>query len=293
MIDAIDAGEHTLRRRRQLRDSVRAAGLYLCLGLLLFVLLFPVYWLLLSSLKHQSDFFTSPPVFLTTQLTTEHYQAVLADPFNRRYLLNTAIVAVVSTLLATLVGTAAAYILARIRLPIRLNRVLLVWILVNRLFPPISFAIPYYLLIRELGLIDTLAALILSNTAAAIPFVVWTMLGYFQDLPKEVERAAMIDGCTLWQRFVRVVMPMSTTSMVITAIFVFIYAWNELLYALTLTVLKARTVPVAIAGYVGDNALAWGQMSAFGVISFVPVMIAVLAVQRHIVRGLTFGAVKS
>lgn len=293
MIEAINFTEQALRRRRYFGESLRSVGLYSCLGLLLLVLLFPLYWLLLGSLKQQSDFFTSPPVFLTTELTIEHYQAVLADPFNRSYLVNTAVVAVVSTLLATLIGTAAAYILARIRLPIQLNRVLLIWILVNRLFPPISFAIPYYLLIRELGLIDTLAALILSNTAAAIPFVVWTMLAYFQDLPKEVERAAMIDGCTLWQRFVRIVMPMSMTSMVITAIFVFIYAWNELLYALTLTVLKAKTVPVAIAGYVGDNALAWGQMSAFGVISFVPVMIAVLAVQRHIVRGLTFGAVKS
>jgi multiple sugar transport system permease protein len=292
MIDAMDTGS-ALRRRRQLQESLSKAGLYLCLGVLLLVLLFPIYWLVLSSFKHQSDFFTSPPVFLTTELTLEHYRDVIADPFNRRYLLNTTIVAVVSTILATLIGTAAAYVLVRIRLPIRLNRVLLIWILVNRLFPPISFAIPYYLLIRELGLIDTLAALILSNTAAAIPFVVWTMLAYFQDLPKEIERAAIVDGCTLLQRFVRIVMPMSMTSMVITAIFVFIYAWNELLYALTLTVLKARTVPVAIAGYVGDNALAWGQMSAFGVISFVPVIIAVLAVQRHIVRGLTFGAVKA
>lgn len=293
MIDALSSNVASLERRRRVTDFARGAGLYLCLGVLLLLLLFPVYWLVLSSFRPQGDFFTSPPKFLTSNLTVEHYRAVMADPFNRRYLLNTAIVAVVSTVLATVIGAATAYVLARIRLPFRLNRVLLVWILINRLFPPISFAIPYYLLIRGLGLIDTLAALILSNTAAAIPFVVWTMLAYFQDLPKDIERAAIIDGCSLFQRFIRVVMPMSVTSMVITSIFVFIYAWNELLYALTLTVLKARTVPVAIAGYVGDNALAWGQMSAFGVISFVPVMIAVLLVQRHIVRGLTFGAVKA
>ncbi|MEJ1960873.1 MAG: carbohydrate ABC transporter permease [Gammaproteobacteria bacterium] len=293
MIEVAAPLDSAFRRRRQIRDGAQTTGLYLCLALLLLILLFPVYWLVLNSFKQQGDFFTSPPTFLTSNLTVEHYQAVITDPFNRTYLLNTAIVAVASTILATVIGTAAAYVLARIRLPFRLNRVLLVWILINRLFPPISFAIPYYLLIRELGLIDTLAALVLSNTAAAIPFVVWTMLAYFQDLPRDVERASIIDGCSLLQRFVRVVMPMSVTSMVITAIFVFIYAWNELLYALTLTVLKARTVPVAISGYVGDNALAWGQMSAFGVISFVPVMIAVLLVQRHIVRGLTFGAVKA
>lgn len=273
--------------------ALRTSLPYLALALLLLLLVFPIYWLILSSLTHQGAFSASTEDMLPSVLTLDHYRAVVADPFNRHYLFNTAVVAVASTILATVTGMATAYVLARIRLPFRLNRVLLVWILVNRLFPPVSFAIPYYLLIRELGLIDTRIALVLSNTAAAIPFVVWTMLAYFQDLPKEIERAAMVDGCTLLQRFVRIVMPMSVTSMVITGIFVFIYAWNELLYALTLTVLQARTVPVAIAGYVGDNALAWGQMSAFGVISFLPVMIAVLLVQRHIVRGLTFGAVKA
>lgn len=265
---------------------------YAALLVLLFVIVFPIYWLVLTSLKQQRDFFTSPPIFFTSELTLDHYRAVIGNPLNRRYYANTAIVAVASTLAATFIGTLAAYVLARIRLPFRLNAVLLIWILINRLFPPITLVIPYYLLIRRLGLIDTLPALIITYTASAIPFVVWIMLTFFQDLPKEIERAAMVDGCSMWQRFRLVVLPMSFTSMTVTGIFVFMAAWNELLYALTLTALRARTVPVAIAGFVGDNALAWGQMSAFSVLSFIPVLLTTLAVQRYLVRGITFGAVK-
>ena len=279
-------------RAIRLGSLLGLAGRYAAVGLLLLVVLFPLYRLVLNSLKYQRDFFTTPPIFFTPDLTLDHYRAVLGNPLNRGYLLNTVIVAVTSTVAATFVGALAAYVLARIRLPFRLNRILLVWILVNRLFPPVSLAIPYYLLMRRLGLLDTLPALIITYTAMAIPFVVWIMLTFFQDLPKEIERAAMVDGCTLWQRFRMVVLPMSVTSMAVTAIFVFMACWNELLYALTLTALKARTVPVAIAGFVGDNALAWGQMSAFSVISFVPVLLMALAAQKYLVRGITFGAVK-
>jgi multiple sugar transport system permease protein len=279
-----------------LATAVRAAAAqlarYAALLALLCVIVFPVYWLVLTSLKQQRDFFTAPPIFFTSELTLEHYGAVLSNPLNRGYFANTAIVAVVSTILATFTGTLSAYVLARIRLPFRLNHVLLIWILINRLFPPITLVIPYYLLLRRLGLIDTLPALIITYTATATPFVVWIMLTFFQDLPKEIERAAMVDGCSMWQRFRLVVLPMSFTSMTVTGMFVFMAAWNELLYALTLTALKARTVPVAIAGFVGDNALAWGQMSAFSVLSFIPVLLTTLAVQKYLVRGITFGAVK-
>jgi multiple sugar transport system permease protein len=259
---------------------------------LLLVIAFPVYWLIISSLKHQRDFFTFPPIFFPTDITLDHYRRVLADPFNRLAIMNTAIVASVSTVVATAVGTSAAYALARVRLPFRLNRVLLIWILINRLFPPVSLSIPYYLLIRDLGLLDTRIALVITYTSTSIPFVVWLMLTFFQDLPKEIERAAMVDGCSAWQRFFLVVLPMSTTSMVVTSVFVFISAWNEFLFALTLTSLRSRTISVAISNFLGDSAVAWGQMSAFSVISFIPVLLMTLCVQRYLVRGVTMGAVK-
>lgn len=287
--------EFMLRSARVQRSSRELPGqllAYVAIAALLAVTLFPVYWLVLTSLKQQRDFFTDPPIFATADLTLAHYRAVIEEPLNRSYMLNSMQVAVISTLAATAIGVLAAYALARVRLPLRLNRVLLISILISRLFPPVSLALPYYLIMRKLGLLDTVTALAITNTALAIPFVVWIMLTFFQDLPREIERAAMVDGCTPWQRFVHVVLPLSVTSIAVTAVFVFIGAWNELLYALTITSLQARTIPVAIAGFVGDNALAWGQMSAFSVLSILPVLAMAFAVQRYLVRGLTFGAVK-
>ncbi|MBI4923294.1 MAG: carbohydrate ABC transporter permease [Devosia nanyangense] len=274
------------------RSLVGQAWRYGCLVVLLAVIVFPIYWLVLNSLKHQRDFFTGPPIYFTTDLTLSHWQEALGNPLNQKYLLNTAIVTAVSTVLATLAGTLCAYVLARIRLPFRLNRVLLISILIARLFPPVSLAIPYYLLMRQLGLLDTLPALVIAYTGLALPFVTWLMLTFFQDLPREIERAAMVDGCTMFQRFRWIVLPMSLSSMMVTAIFVFMGVWNELLYSLTLTSLSAKTIPVAIASFVGDNALAWGQMSALSIASFVPILLMALTVQRYLVRGITFGAVK-
>jgi len=274
------------------RTRLEALALYVCLFVLLAVIIFPIYWLVLNSLKFQRDFFTNPPVYFPPELTPGHWGEAMGNPLNQRYMLNTAVVAVISTFTATAAGTLCAYVLARIRMRWRLNGILLFAILICRLFPPVSLAIPYYLLMRQFGLLDTQAALVIAYTGLALPFVTWMMLTFFQDLPKEVERAAMVDGCTVVQRFLWVVLPMSVPAMAVSATFVFIAVWNELLYAITLTTLNAKTIPVAIASFVGDNALAWGPMSALSVASFVPVLLLALAAQRYLIRGLTFGAVK-
>jgi multiple sugar transport system permease protein len=292
LVERAGASQTPEPRAAQVRAALGTALLWGAQIALLLVIVFPVYWLIINSLKLQRDFFTSPPIFVPSQITLDHYRRVLIEPFNQLAIVNTAIVATVSTVVATAIGTLAAYSLARIRLPFRLNRALLIWILINRLFPPVSLSVPYYLLIRNLGLLDTRIALIITDTSTAIPFVVWLMLTFFQDLPIEIERAATVDGCTAWQRFLLVVLPMSTTSMVVTSVFVFISAWNEFLFALTLTSLRARTIPVAIANFLGDSAVAWGQMSAFSVISFIPVLAMTFCVQRYLVRGVTMGAVK-
>ncbi|MBO6541107.1 MAG: carbohydrate ABC transporter permease [Rhizobiaceae bacterium] len=274
------------------REIVARIALYVAVLAVLVVVLFPIYWLVLNSLKYQRDFFTNPPVFFATQLTLDHYRGVLSNPLNRQYLWNTFVVTTVATIIATFVGTLCAYVLARIRMPFRLNGTLLVAILISRLFPPVSLAIPYYLLMRNFGLLDTRLALVIAYVGLALPFVTWLMLTFFQDLPKEIERAAMVDGCTMFQRFRWVVLPMSVTSMIVSGIFVFMGVWNELLFALTLTALRAKTVSVAISSFVGDNALDWGQMSALSVLSFMPILILALSVQRFLVRGISFGAVK-
>lgn len=278
--------------RLSLRELAVRTALYISVLLVLAVVLFPIYWLVLTSLKIQREFFTNPPVMFTTDLTLDHYRAVLVDPLNQRFFWNTGVVTVSATLVATLVGTLCAYVLARIRLPFRMNNILLIWILISRLFPPVSLAIPYYLLMRDLGLLDTQIALIIAYTGLTLPFVTWLMLTFFQDLPREVERAAIVDGCTMFQRFRWIILPMSVTSMIVSGVFVFMAVWNELLFALTLTSLRAKTISVAVSSFVGDNALDWGKMSALSVLSFLPILILALSVQRFLVRGISFGAVK-
>jgi multiple sugar transport system permease protein len=169
---------------------------------------------------------------------------------------------------------------------------LMLWILVTRIFPPITTAIPYYVIIKNLGLADTYAALIITYVSYGLPFVIWLMLGFFQDLPADIEKAAIVDGCSMWQRFRQVVLPLTLPGLAVTAIFAFIYSWNEFLYASILTSFTAKTLPVVISTFISDQYLRWGEMSAMGSMMIIPVMIFALATQKYLVRGLTFGAVK-
>jgi multiple sugar transport system permease protein len=164
--------------------------------------------------------------------------------------------------------------------------------LLTRMYPAIATAIPYFLIIRELKLLDTRWALIITYTAFNLPFVIWLMIGFFEELPPELERAAMVDGCNAWQRFTRIVLPISGPALVATAILSAILAWNEFLFAVMLTRTEAKTLPVIMAGFITDKGMLWDQMTALGVITVLPVLIFAIAVQRYLVRGLTFGAVK-
>ena len=168
----------------------------------------------------------------------------------------------------------------------------MLWILVTRIFPPITTAIPYYVIIKNVNLADTYLALILTYVSYGLPFVIWLMLGFFQDLPADIEKAAIVDGCSMWQRFTRVVLPLALPGLAVTAIFAFIYSWNEFLYASMLTSFNAKTLPVVISGYISDKFLRWGEMSALGTMMLIPVIIFAAAAQKYLVRGLTFGAVK-
>jgi multiple sugar transport system permease protein len=139
---------------------------------------------------------------------------------------------------------------------------------------------------------DTYLAVILTYVAYGLPFVIWLMLGFFQDLPSDIEKAAIVDGCSMWQRFRRVVLPLTLPGLAVTAIFAFIYSWNELLYASMLTSFRAKTVPVVVSGFISDQYLRWGEMSALGTLMIIPVIVFASLAQRYLVRGLTFGAVK-
>jgi multiple sugar transport system permease protein len=265
-------------------------------GLLVLALvtaLAPVYWMLTISLKTEVDQFAIPPKWFSFSPTLQHYTDAFVTRSFGQYLLTSAIVAVVSTFFALLIGTLAAYALTRFRLPYNLDRKLSLWILSTRMFPAIVTAVPLFLMMRDLRLLNTKASLIIVYTAFNLPFVVWMMRGFFAEVPRDLEEAALVDGESRLGALVRVVLPLVSPGLAATAVFCLIVSWNEFLFALVLTQTDAAmTLPVGIAGRVTQYEIKWGVMSAAGVVAMMPILIFALAMQRYLVRGLSLGAVK-
>ena len=182
--------------------------LYVLIAIVLVIIAFPVYWLISTSLKPGIESATNPPIYIPSRLAFDNYVAVLKSE-NVKFLRNSLIVAVASTFLTTIMGAMAAYALAKTYLAFWIRRALMLWILVTRIFPPITTAIPYYVIINNLGLGDTHIALIITYVSYGLPFVIWLMLGFFQDMPADIEKAAIVDGCSFWQRFRRIVLPLA------------------------------------------------------------------------------------
>ncbi len=276
-----------MRRRSRLGRRVRiAAGVLACI-----VFLFPVFWMVLSSFKEQRDIFTMPPTLFFTP-TLETYVSYMQRADISRRLLNTIIVAVGSGLLSIVVGAMAGYALARIRL--RGAGTIGVLILLSRGVPPIALAVPMFLVARSLGVTDMHITLILAYCTFLIPYVMWLMRGFFLALPKELEESAMIDGCSRFGAFFKIIVPISMPGLLSTMIFSMILAWEELLFALVLTNRYASTIPVAIAGIAGDtvNGANWGALTAVGTITVIPVVVFALLVQKWLIQGLADGATK-
>jgi len=266
---------------------------YVLLTAALLFSLAPVYWMLTISLKTEVEQFASPPSWFVFSPTLDHYfDAFVARGFGN-YLLTSAIVAVASTACALIIGTLAAYALARFELPLRLNRRLSLWILSTRMFPAIVTAVPLFLMMRDLRLLNTRASLIIVYTGFNLPFVVWMMRGFFADLPRDLEEAALVDGDSRLGALVRVVLPLVAPGLAATAVFCLIVSWNEFLFALVLTQTDAAmTLPVGIAGRVTQYEIKWGVMSAAASVAIIPILVFALAVQKYLVRGLSMGAVK-
>jgi multiple sugar transport system permease protein len=261
-------------------------------GAVVVVMLFPIYWLVVTSIKPNSLIQTSPPVFVPPEITLASYQRLLGDGDMRRFFANSLVVAAATTVVALLAGSLAAFALSKSYLGYGLRRAVLLWVLLVRIFPPIVVGIPYFTVLQRFGLTDTQAGLVLVHVSLTLPFVIWLMLGFFQDVPADLEKAAMLDGCSLWRRFWRVSLPLVLPGLAVTAIFAFIISWNEFLFAAILTSFNAKTLPVAIATFIGERQLEWGQMSSLGVLMLVPPAVFAFVGQRYIAQGLTFGAVK-
>jgi multiple sugar transport system permease protein len=266
---------------------------YLTLSIALAATVVPVYWMITISFKHEVDQFAVPPRWFSFTPTWEHYLDAFVTRAFGQYLLNSLIVAAGATVGALVLGTLAAYSLARFRLPRNLDRRLALWILSTRMFPAIVTAVPLFLIMRDLRLVNTRLSLVIAYTGFNLPFVVWMMRGFFAEVPRDLEEAAMVDGDSRLGALWRVVLPLVTPGLAATAVFCLIASWNEFLFALVLTQTdEAMTLPVGIAGRVTQYGIKWGVMSAAAVVAMAPILAFALSVQKYLVRGLSLGAVK-
>ena len=260
------------------------------LAALIGLTLFPFYWAIVASLTPEAALFREPSLW-PRELTLAHYETLFAERGFWVPIRNSLVVAGATTLLCVTLGAMAAYALARLRF--RGKTMILGFILAVTMFPQISIVSPLYLLLRALGLINTYPGLILPYVTFAMPLAVWLLVGFFRQLPADLEEAAFVDGATRWQSFTRVILPIAVPGLATTAILTFIFCWNEFLFALSFTLGPERhTVPVAITLFRGQYQVPWGQILAGSVIATAPVAAMVLAFQRRIVQGLTEGAVK-
>ncbi|MCP3169376.1 carbohydrate ABC transporter permease [Myxococcus qinghaiensis] len=265
------------------------AGLGTALAVVAFLTFFlgPFFWQVLTSLWPDGELTRSWP----SHLTLESYVSVLwGRPF-LRVVLNSLVVAALTTVFCLVIGSAAAFALAK--LEFRGKGLLLSAALAVSMFPPIATVSPLYLILRAVGLRDSLVGLALPYATFAMPLTLWVLTSFFRQLPDELYRAARVDGCTPFQAFRRVLLPLAAPGLATTAILVFIFAWNEFLFALTfLTTPEKRTVPVAISLFASEYREPWGEIAAASVVATLPLVVLTVLFQRRIVSGLTAGAVK-
>lgn len=267
---------------------LRTFAMYAAIVILLLINLFPVYWMFIGSLKQRGEFYTSPPVFFPKQPVWHNFTRAL-ELGGAQGIRDSMIVAGTSALLAIALGTLAAYSIARYKTG---GDNLSFWILSIRMAPPIAGIIPIFMIMRYLGLLDTPAALVLAYCLFNLPFAVWLIKGFFEDIPADVEGAALVDGYNRYQAFAKVALPLVVPALIVTGLFCLIFSWNEFLFALVLTRSRVTPLPVVISGMVGGHEIMWGEISALSVMTSLPVVILALLLQRYLVRGLTLGAMR-
>ncbi len=268
--------------------NLRLASRYLGALLLTVFFLFPIYWLFMISFKTADEIYAFPPVWWPETLQWDNYVVLFRDG-DATTVLNSFIVAGASTVLAMFLGTICAYSIARFRTG---GDNLANWILSQRMVPPVAVVFPIFLLYVWFGLVATYLGLILLYTAFNLPYLIWMMRGYILDIPVALEESALVDGCSRWQVIWKVVFPMCRAGLFATAIFTFVFAWNDFIFALVLTRTEITTYTVQVTHYFGGQSNFWSKISAMSVLGTVPVFIVVGFMQRYLVRGISLGAVK-
>ncbi len=264
-------------------------GRILFLGFWLLFTLAPLYWVFITSIKPSNDYLAVPPVWFPEEPTLVHYEAALFAYRGLDGLINSLIVSLAATALSALLGTLMAYSLARFNTG---GKHLAFWVLSQRFLPPIAVILPIFLIYRTLRITDTHFGLIIAYTVLTLPVSVWMMYAYFRQMPRSMEEAALVDGCSRWQAFWSVAVPLAAPGIVAAAVFAFIACWTEFFFALILTSRDAFTLPTVFRAFIGFQASLYGEASALAIVSLVPSIALGILVQRHLVRGLTLGAVR-
>ena len=274
------------------RSRGRALLCYVIAFLFAVYCIFPFYIVITTALKNDREIFAWPPVWLFHATLANFYDAlfVFGGQGAGTFILNSIITTGASTVLSLVLGSMAAYGLARFRF--RGRRQLAFWILSTRFAPPIAFVVPMYLMVLQLNLLDTHIALILIYTSMNLSLVIWLLRGFFAEIPIEIEEAALVDGYTRIQIFWRSAVPLVQPGIITAGVLVSIFSWNEFLFASVLTQTNAQTLPVYLSGFSNAMGMAWGQYMAVGVIALLPISAVAFILQRYLVRGLTFGAVR-
>jgi multiple sugar transport system permease protein len=269
------------------RSLVHIARWVALLGVLV-VLLFPLFWIIASSLKARGEFFTRPPVWIPSHPEWSNYPDSLQRG-GMKGLTDSFTIAFCSMAVSILLGAPAAYAIARFQVG---KKNLAFWILSIRMFPPIATILPLFVLFRFAGLVDSYAGLVLCYTVFNLPFAIWILKGFIEDLPKEIEEAAKVDGATRFQIFRNIALPLTAPGLVVVALFTFIFAWNDFAYAVIFSGSNVTPLPVVIAQFAGGHEILWGQISAAAIMAILPALVLATFLQKYLTRGLTMGAVK-
>lgn len=269
------------------RVSLRKVVVLAILIVASLISLFPILWMVLTSFKSPQMIYSSPPAFVFHPTLDNFHRAFVDGPFATNFL-NSLFVASCATLLSVSIGTLGAYSLSRFRF----NDQLPFWILSTRMAPPVLAVLPLFLMFKNLGLLNTYLGLIIAHTTFNLPFAVWIMRDFLSDIPKEIDRAALVDGLTRFQAFRKVILPLSWGGIISTAVFCFVFSWNEFIFALVLSGSDTKTLPLATAGFITPSGIDWGGASAVGTVALLPAAILAVVLQKYLVRGLTMGAVR-
>ena len=272
------------------RSPLRQIMLYSVTGISLAIWVFPILWGLLTSFKTERDVLAYPPKFIFTPTLDNYHEVIFGASSILPNLLSSIVVATGATLLTMLFAIPAAYALARLRCPIKKTSGF--YVLATQMLPPVGLIIPYYLILQKIGGLDSYSGLIIIYLTFSLPFAIWLMVSYFEDIPLEMEEAALLDRAGRLGALWHVILPQARGGIAVTTIFVFLNAWNEFLFAVVLGGNQVRTVTVAMFNFISVEQTQWARLAAGAMFAMAPVIIIGIFAQRHIVKGLTIGAVK-